>query len=354
MSRTAQFARTAGRALLHAVLLVAALTLTGAAINRALPFPEVPIVESKLAHLAQHRDDYDTLFIGSSRMAYQILPSIFDEWTAKSGRPTRSFNAGVAGMRPPEDSFYLEQILAHRPRNLRWVFIELAGIRAAVDPAKLDTVRAVYWHDLPRLLTMWRHATWSYSLKKPFKHLDELSERLGDFAVHLRLFGQNIVNHGRGATLLNEVLSTGPHRISRVDLGAKSDGWIAADRPQQMSAAETARYEEGLAERKKTPAREDAGDPVSQATLDRMVAKIREAGATPVFVVPPTTSKKFFSPATPKTREVLTLNFSNVQNFAPLFEAQHRLDSDHLNTAGSELFTREIVRGFIEKAAASR
>ena len=40
------------------------------------------------------------------------MPRIFDSLAAEGGRPMKSFNAGVASMRTPEDGWFLEQILA--------------------------------------------------------------------------------------------------------------------------------------------------------------------------------------------------------------------------------------------------
>src|SRR5687767_418937 len=86
---------------------VAALCVVCWIIHETLPFPEVPIVTPKVEHLKAHGDRYDTLIIGSSRLYYQVIPSLFDELTAQAGVPTKTFNAAVAGMGPPEDSFML-------------------------------------------------------------------------------------------------------------------------------------------------------------------------------------------------------------------------------------------------------
>ena len=62
------------------------LCLTCWVIRINLPVPKVPAVQAKLAHLAEHINDYDTLFLGSSRIYHQIIPSRFDELMARRGR----------------------------------------------------------------------------------------------------------------------------------------------------------------------------------------------------------------------------------------------------------------------------
>ena len=47
-------------------------------IRSAFPFPDIPNVHAKIVHFREHPNDYDTLFIGSSRLNYQVIPSQFD------------------------------------------------------------------------------------------------------------------------------------------------------------------------------------------------------------------------------------------------------------------------------------
>jgi hypothetical protein len=91
--------------------------LSCAAIGRFLPFPDVPVVRTKFAHFAAHRDDYDTLFLGSSHFYYQVIPSVFDTLTAGSEHPTRSFNAGFAGLRPRVPALALCTTMLTPPAN---------------------------------------------------------------------------------------------------------------------------------------------------------------------------------------------------------------------------------------------
>ena len=70
--------------------------------SSAFPFPEIPNVHAKFTRFSTHPNDYDTLFVGSSRINYQVIPASFDEFARAAGLPTKSYNAGIAGMRAPE------------------------------------------------------------------------------------------------------------------------------------------------------------------------------------------------------------------------------------------------------------
>ena len=114
------------RALLAMSAWVLGFALTTRLAGVCLPPAELPsTVREKLAHLAAHGDDYDVIFVGSSRIQNHIMPALFDRLTAEGGLPVKSFNAGVSSMHTPEDGWYLEQILARKPARLRWVFLEI-------------------------------------------------------------------------------------------------------------------------------------------------------------------------------------------------------------------------------------
>jgi len=99
------------RGLLHWLIFFGALVSYAVLIERWLPYPDVPNAGEKIRYLGLHGNQYDTIFTGSSRVNFQVLPSIFDEALAASGRPTKSFNAGLLGLRPPEQGYFLDEVL---------------------------------------------------------------------------------------------------------------------------------------------------------------------------------------------------------------------------------------------------
>jgi hypothetical protein len=333
------------------VAFAATFILSCAAISRFLPFPEVPVVRTKLSHFAAHRDDYDTLFLGSSHFYFQVIPSVFDSVTAGAGHPTRSFNAGIAGLRPPEDGYLLDRFLALSPRNLRHVFIELAILRTRLD--NVDSRRAAYWHDWRRMRMIWR-ATMTESRKKNLSDgPGALRGRLGDLLVHLLLFLRRETNVGRGEIVTARFAASRSAQSPKRDLGTALDGFIPTNLPQVMQGEMVSRYERELAERRREPARKHFGDSISQEALYRMINAVEKAGAIPVLVVPPTTDRKNFRPVDNESRLII-LDFCDLEKFPELYEPGHRLDLSHLNTAGAEIFSRLLGERFLEETARPR
>ena len=109
------------------------LLLATSAVYHALLPPAIPegVVE-KLQFFAKHKDEFDTLFLGSSRFYYAVSPEIFDNVTRENGLSTRTFNFGVDGMNPPENFYVLEQILKTEPRHLKRIFVEVGDRKSVV------------------------------------------------------------------------------------------------------------------------------------------------------------------------------------------------------------------------------
>ncbi len=324
-------------------------------IHRLLPFPDIYAVQAKVAWLAQHPDDYDTIFIGTSRIYHQLIPSIFDKLTAERGVPTKSFNAAVDGMRPPEDAYVLDEILKSPHPRLRWVFLESGAVRVAVDPRKRGTNRNVYWHDGERLATLWSEGL---QVRKESKHLrNKIRDFLGslslDLVEHTGLYLQNMSNFGRASSPLQHWLHPHWPAIYWPPLGPQQDGFARiADRTQLQGKA-LLEFRAAMTSTKKRPPVEDYGSQASQAAMQTMLLKITAAKATPVLLIPPTLSYKNFRPKPDAQPPAPVFNFSDLNKYPELYNEPVRLDTDHLNTAGAEIFTRLVADRFAEWAHAN-
>jgi hypothetical protein len=79
-----------------------------------------------------------------------------------------------------------------------------------------------------------------------------------------------------------------------------------------------------------------------------MIAKVEKLGARVVLVVPPTTSKRNFYPNREIAKKVIVLDFCDLRKYPELYENRYRLDTDHLNTPGAEIFTPILVKSWME------
>jgi hypothetical protein len=319
------------------------------AIGALLPFPDVPAVKAKLEHFRQHAQEYDTLFLGTSRINHHILPSVFDPLTAACGLRTKSFNLGVDSMRPPETDYLIDQVLAARPKNLRWIFIENNPIRLSIETQRRGTVRAGYWHDLKRMAVLARTAFLTRERPKKFrlgKWLQSWVEPLGDLWPHVPLFAGNFVNIGRASILVARLSDEPPEEGDPLGIGEHGDGFLETGRGEVIAPAQLRELERNMAERRAKAVEIDYGDEPSQRNSEALLTRLEKTGARIIQLIPPTTGRRKFHVRTEAKGQRLVFDYSDIEKYAVLYEPRHRIDPDHLNHAGAELFTRTLAQEF--------
>jgi hypothetical protein len=315
---------------------------TSAFLHALFP-PAIPAgVVAKLNFFTEHKDEFDTLFLGTSRFQYAISPEIFDQITRENGEPTRAFNFGIDGMHPPENFYVLEQILKTKPRRLKWVFIEVSDIQAKWSDNVLGTQRLVYWHDWPRTALTLKKASDPRGNARWYAKLARLWLARRDFATNLALFGKQFSNVGRAADFCSSQNIQSAAAVA-VELGPRRDGYrLAGD---AMSAERAARFKEVLA-REVADARPKLIDPYAEQAYRAAAAEIREAGASTVFVVTPVIwqSPLRFRRSPPPGPLFL---FNKSKTYPQLYDTSGRIDEGHLTRPASEEFTRLLAQEFV-------
>ena len=309
---------------------VLAFVLVCAGLNALLPFPEIDVVSAELRFFQEHRDEFDTVFIGSSRIHHQVSPAIFDRVMGEAGHPTRTFNFGINGMFPPESGYVLERLLRTKPRRLKWVFIELDELETRRIPKAEASRRSLYWHD-------WKRT--SLVLRKILDGGDQGNAR-DLFFFHSALFAKNFTNIGRKIDLSWWSSHLGKKAAPPKTLGHDGDGYV----PQikKMSAAEAVAYEAGL-ERAVAQAESRFVSASTEQAYRQWADEVRKIGATPIFLVTPTTAqtKLGFRPESGIAGAVML--FNDAKGYPQLYRNEMRFDADHLNGTGAEEFTRLIA-----------
>src|SRR5256714_5126892 len=212
--------------LAFAAIALAAFIATTSFIHALLP-PMIPKgVAAKLKYFAEHKDEFDTVIVGTSEIYYAVSPKIFDATTRESGMPTRTFNFGIDAMHPPENFYVLDQILKTKPKNLKSVLLELGEVRARWFPI-LGTQRAVYWHDWPRTELTLKQALNPRGNANWFIQITRLWVARRDLASNLGLFGKQVANAGRVADLL-PAAEQERYAAAALELGPNRDGYRPA------------------------------------------------------------------------------------------------------------------------------
>jgi hypothetical protein len=326
----------------NVAIALAAFLATCAAFNRLLPEPPIENVTPKLQFFAEHKDEFDTLFIGTSRIHYQVSPSIFDAATAQAGEPTHTFNFGVDGMHPPESFFVTEKILALQPRKLRWVFFELEGVQIDWWRAGAQTRRLEYWHDWKQTSLVIRRAIDPRGNSPCYAELFRAVMRHRAIALHLQLFVKQFSRAGDVADLIaNSKNDTRPGFVGQ--LGPANDGYnspLPAMLPDRVpSYVKKLRHETSGAHLQFV-------DPHAEQAYRDFAARFAALGARTFFVITPVATQspqRFHRPAPGPI-----FLFNNVKKFPQLYDPAVRADEGHLSQAGADDFTRLLAQQFIE------
>ncbi len=200
---------------------------TAAVLRAVTPWPEEYGLRPKHDWFVAHQDEYDVLFVGTSRTFRGIDPRIVDAELARLGvtgeqGPIRTFNFGIGGMLRFEGDYVLDELLADNPARLRVVVVE--GEPWDPAPAFLKntwSTRSVFWHDFERT----RMALRSVALRR-----DSRREQWDESWTHLQLAGMKLHDMGQGSRIALELLGENSDPFQRsltLEQVAEADGYQA-------------------------------------------------------------------------------------------------------------------------------
>ena len=327
--------------LLNVFSALAAFICTSAALHAWLPAPEVRDVSPKLRFFAAHRDEFDTIFVGSSHVHNGVSPTAFDEVLARAGIPSRTFNFGADGMFPPEQFYLLEQILAMKPPKLKRIFLEIGNVEVTWLPGQENSQRAVYWHDWKRTGIVLRKI-FEAEVDEPWpRKLRAVRRWRGTIVRHLALLGRNVCNVGRAFDIAKSL--AGPE-AAEWELGPLRDGYfpLTANMPEEKAAA----FQRELAREESAGIQRVELDPYAAAAYRDYAGAIRRDGATPVFIVPPVYPQ--FPSQFPGVSPGLVLAYNDPSRYPDFYRPDLRVDQHHLNAAAADKFTRLVAADFLK------
>lgn len=300
-----------------------------------IPKKDVPAniysYSAKLSHFIANKNDYEVLFIGTSRVHNQVSPEVFDRTLQEAGYPYQSFNFGLQGARILTTYFMVEEILATQPKNLKWVFIENL-LDAGYSPIQnARTPREIHFHN-------WERTQFSISYvvdsDSPFykKSVIALS--------HLPPFFFSAINLGR---VVDQFQVKSEAQLAE-ELGDGQDGYILS--PQKEIVAEDyLRKVEQLAQNPHIDTELSANH---LEILSLIVEAIEDYGARPIFLVAPGIIRNDELISAAKAGYIDNiLIYNNPNQYPALYEIANRSDEEHLNEQGSILFSTLLAQDFV-------
>jgi hypothetical protein len=317
--------------------------VTAVGLRVLLPAPTIEGVSRKLQFVQEHATEIDTLFIGSSRVYHGVNPGVFDAITAAAGVPTHSYNFGVDSMLPPEVFFLVDEILATKPKKLRWIFIELDDVQVAIRAGDVHTQRSVSWHDWKRTWLVARKLLESDIHEKWKQKRTRLLRNHGMLAIHGTLFLQNLANSGRFFDLSHWYPQE--EDASPFEYEPRGDGYAPTIVP--LEGERRARYEAWLVD-ETASAKPREVDRYADQAFRLYAEKFRAIGAMPIFFVMPG-SGTFLPSRFIGNQPAPVLAFNDPRAFPSLYLVSSRMDESHLNATGADEFTRLLALRFLSR-----
>lgn len=337
----------AGGAAFHVLCFVAAFALVALAVRRFAPYGSgLERMDVKLERYEERADEFELVFLGSSRAMRGFEPARFDEKLAERGVELRSFNFGVAGARITEMLFLLARIADARPKNLRFVLIDPEDLDQIHDTRNALAQAGILWHDPSTTRIVVEQLV---DEAAPRERRDEI------LVDHLRSCALNVLNVGRTARWVNAALGrrASLHFVDEV-MGERGDGYTALFDDQQTLRVRRRRFERNKAEFERmveqyrgAPRPRIDADPHELELLRLVEQRVRALGAEPVWVIQPSLTRQWELVDAHERGEIgALLRYDEPEAHPELFAHENRFDSLHLNDAGARLFTERLADDF--------
>ncbi|MEL6604008.1 MAG: hypothetical protein AAFP20_12355 [Cyanobacteria bacterium J06614_10] len=333
----------------QSLLTAVAFVLAASLLNQIIPSPSIPanvvFVGPKYEFYKAHKDDYTALFFGSSRVFNQVIPDVFDQTASAEGIQVNSYNFGVPAMRALDSAVLLEEVLKHPPKNLKWVFFESVLDKGYEPIQNARTHRAMYWHTWENTRLAARYILTSE---------ESLPGKTALLTSHLLPALYRQLNVGR---LFNQVLPSefSAEEIAVTEEFTANEGFRPLNDPEAPKRLaflnNQVGYQKQVEKLTKRLAKSATADPSlppnKRMLLARISQTIRETGAEPIFIEPPSLELDMDFQAAKALGEIDTLlSYKDPQAFPYLYKPDNRFDADHLTPSASDQFSRLLAKDF--------
>lgn len=308
-------------------------------------FTDDRILQAKLDYFQAHKDEYDSVFLGSSRIYRAFDPRAFTRTLPSTNGDHRSFNFGIGSMRPHELNSVLRRLLALKPKRLKYVFVELMDWHPTVLDGMQGHERSIAWHDLSETASA-LSTTWNAEVPWT-ERLAAWNADLADLARHYGNVGQG-VRWWRGRPLSAE------RQAYLQKLMASADGFVALDQevsPYYAGRRETFlnRYRDlFLQQITEIPATNARPGSLAHLNVDAYLnqqAYVRDHGMQPIYVIP---NLRWGTPDLNELDGPLEnfMSFNHPGRYPELYDERNYFDRGHLTQSGATEFSRELAEAF--------
>lgn len=328
--------------LLHVVLFVLGLLSTSYWIRSIDQLPYWSWVRQPMANAVVHLPTTDTLFFGSSRISYGVVPAAFDARMKELGKPATSFNAAVSGTWPHEFAQVCNWLLARPHPTVRRVVVELQSWDKPCEGNWMSD-QEIEMHGPSDLLARFQTVWMGRALFR---------EKVWRCYFHTMHTLASTFRVGQGPRILDDAV--GLARIGALPIAPTPErGYqcveeIRTEYFAKRHAEFVEHYElhdENLARKGKDLNPEWLRGGFNLDAWRALDQRLRADGITPIYVVMPSFSSDFQGrdALAAITKEAIVLEFDSPRTNPDLFDHSLWFDTTHFNRQGATLFSRRLA-----------
>jgi hypothetical protein len=292
------------------------------------------------------KNNYNTIFLGSSRTFRHINPAVFDSILNSRNIPVKSFNFGTPATYYPE-CFYILNKLVDNNNHLQYVFLELQQVND-IGKINLFASKTYYYLNLKYLDFVTQYAIFSQ-----MNLLHKLSFTGKYYLAYLyKLFA------GKYNAILQKQSS------GKYVLGKNKNGFLSLDEHINLKTAE---YKEINNNRKKLlkdtlALKKRAEISVNQFSnktaynnafftnyLINLVNQLAQNNIHLYFIIPPRL-KSYHEFISLQNSEIANriIQLADASEFPMFYQFKYSFDIGHLNEQGANIYTQILAEKFIK------
>ena len=305
------------------------------------------IASQKNAYLLKHGNEYNTLFIGTSKTYVQTDVELFDSLT---NHRTRSFNFGIEAAYADELYYYTDNLIKAN-KNIKYVFLEVYDVNFII-PENLHTSRLKYCYNL---------STYLFSINS-FWHTDfGLSNKLTGTFYSTVTFLEWLIK----PSLLKPAIDFKYSAQDDARLGKNRNGFLPYDgykalitapeesRKEYLSNTAIDGKEAVFTNRILASYNSLSFNRPYYNKLNKVISGLQNKGVTVFLIIAPRTYELHLANIVPPFMKINTcpkINLLDPRLNPEFYNSKYVFDAGHLNYAGSVIYTERIAKAFNEEA----
>ena len=335
---------------LYSILLGICLFITSLMIYRDndtyYEYYEQENVLGSLNHFLDHKDHYNTVFIGSSKTYRHIIPLLFDSLTTNN---TKSYNLASEALFPFRTFEVLDRAVANND-SLRTVVLELTPL--ALNKMNYNKKPAMFVTTPARTLKVVSMAAQTrLSVLKRVQYLVDYSRTfvykyLGFGArYHFEIIAGLHADQNRQVSLAKEITANNGH----LSLDEQMHLWGNESQKRKYAEFLANPVIIGASTKSITPDSSRATDKYTDLLVD-YVHLLNARGIDVFFYISPRLSKKnatyIYDQKERLSQFAPVIDISSPEKYPALYSVEYSHDRSHLNSDGAEFATIEVAKQF--------